>query len=293
MSKQRFSRVTVTPDLAQRWLKDSNYADNRPISRSWVEYLARQMTKDLWQDNGEPLIFDLEDHLLDGQHRLSAVVLSGKTQTFDVRRGVATEAFTTIDQGKQRTGGQVFRMLGEKNSIEVASICRLVYNWELTGSPFVGRRVSPDELQLVLEIYGDAVREAATIAGRLKSVGKVPVEKSLAGFAYFLFAQISKKKTNEFFDVLIDGVTPFKDHPAITLRNRLFSESVANTRKRLPKKAALGLFFRAWNHHHAGSTVKTLAIKMDGDGSFKLPPLRGGGRGQCNQGGRSSSKGTN
>lgn len=289
MTERRFERVEVGPTKAQKWLKNFNYADNRPIGWGWVNYLARQMKSGHWRDNGEPLIFDKEGQLLDGQHRLAAVVKSGQTFVFDVRKNISTDAFTTIDQGRCRSGGQVFAMMGEKNSTTLASIARMVHNWETSGFPLAGRRISPDELLQTLKRYGDALRQAAATAIALRKT-RIPVTTSMSGFCYFLFSQISKKKADEFFGVLMDGTAPYKNHAAVTLSRRLFSESVAHTRKRLPKRAALGLFFRAWNYHHEGKPVTKLAIKMSDDGQFKIPALRGAGRKQCRRG-RSSSNG--
>ena len=283
MPAQRFSRVKVTPAIAQKWLKEKNYADNRPISKSWVDYLARQMEKGLWQENGEPLIFDLDDQLLDGQHRLAAIVKSGITITFDIRRGVATESFTTIDQGRGRTAGQVFGMLGIKNSRAAASVCRLVYNWETTGAPFVGRRISPDEINLVWEVYEQEITSALEMAIPLKK--SVPAPASILGFCAFLFAKASKKKASAFFATLGGGVAEDARDPALVLRNRLFREAVANSRRSLPKKAMFGLIIRGWNAYHKGDKVRQLQIKPDGDGGFKIPIIRGLGRSQGNKGG--------
>jgi hypothetical protein len=282
MTAQRFSRVTVTPTLASKWLKDFNYTDNRPIAIGWVDYLARQMDKGLWQDNGEPLIFDGEGNLLDGQHRLAAVIKSGKQQTFDVRRGVETHAFTTIDQGRNRSPAQVLGMLGVKNASTVASICRLIYNWEVSGQPFVGRRISPDEIQLVRDLYEGEVEAATQVTIGCRR--DVPAPASIIGFCAYLFTKVSKRKAEAFFRTLKEGVADSPKDPALVLRNRLYKEAVANSRRSLPKRAMLGLFIRGWNAYHKGDLVSQLQIKPDGEGGFKLPAVRGLGRSQGGKG---------
>lgn len=273
----RFSNEKVTPTKARKWLKEYNYADNRPISQTWVNYLARQMKAGHWRSNGEPLIFDTDGKLLDGQHRLSALVLAGITLTFDVRRGIETDAFTTIDQGKSRTAGQVLGMMGVKSASLTAAVCRTIFNWECYGNPFRGDRVSPDEIKIVYDCYRSEI-EPAVLIGR--GVKGLPCRQSIAGFCFYLFDQVHKKKAAAFFETLRDGVASSAKDPALVLRNRLYAEAVANSRRSLPKRAELGLFIRAWNHYHKGDEITQLQIKPDGDGGFKIPAVRGLGRGQ-------------
>ncbi len=286
MSERKFSRVRVSPATAAKWLEEFNYEDNRPIRQRWVDYLARQMAKGMWQDNGEPLIFDVEGHMLDGQHRLSAVVKSGVTITFDVRRGVATEAFTTIDQAASRTPGVVLGMSGVTHSHTVAAVCRMIFNWEHSGSALQSDRVSPDEILAVLEEHKEPVETAAIVAVAVRNT--IPMDGSLAGFCHWLFAKASRPKCDSFFETLRDGTGAERGNPALALRNRLFREAMGATRKRLPKKAALALVVRAWNYHHKGDPVTKLGLKPNAEGGFTVPPVRGLGRGQ---GGRCSKQG--
>lgn len=99
--------IDVTPDLAQAWLHGhSNY---RPISRRHVAYLAAEMARGRWKLTGEPIVFDAGGHLLDGQHRLSAIVRSGVAVTMLVVSGVAEDALPVMDQGKARNARDVLR----------------------------------------------------------------------------------------------------------------------------------------------------------------------------------------
>src|SRR5438105_4834244 len=68
--------VKVTPELARQWLESNE--DNRRLSDEWVRKLARDMVNDEFPNVGETLKFDEKGRLIDGQHRLRAVVLSGK-----------------------------------------------------------------------------------------------------------------------------------------------------------------------------------------------------------------------
>lgn len=69
--------VDVTPELATSWL-DGTEA-NRPVQERLVEKFAAEMTADRWQLTHQGIAFDVDKKLIDGRHRLLAVIRSGKT----------------------------------------------------------------------------------------------------------------------------------------------------------------------------------------------------------------------
>jgi len=271
----------VTPVEAQRLLDENNFEDNRKISQPWVVYLARQMEKGLWQLNGEPLIFDERGKLLNGQHRLSAVVLYGKPVEFLVVRGVKTKSFTTLDQNRVRSAGQVFGMQDEKHGFLLAALCRKVFCWENEGHLGGKRKISPDELHEVLEDHPE-LREAAEV-GKIVN-NEVPVDGSMVAFCYWLFAQSNKARAKRFFEGLETSVAAYKGDPVIVLRKRFFRERDKN-RRRWGATELLAIFIRAWNYYAKNEPIKNLAIKPDKDGSYRIPTVFGLG---TKQGGKGS-----
>ena len=65
--------MTVTPALAQRWL-EKNHPSNRPVAWRRVEAFANDMRMGAWKLTHQGICFDAEGYLIDGQHRLQAVV---------------------------------------------------------------------------------------------------------------------------------------------------------------------------------------------------------------------------
>ena len=63
--------VTVTPEIAEEWLKKNGA--NRNVKTRRVDMFAEQMAKGEWQLNGESIVLSEDGKLLDGQHRLLAV----------------------------------------------------------------------------------------------------------------------------------------------------------------------------------------------------------------------------
>lgn len=111
--------LTITPQLATDILKGNML--NRPLNKVTVDDYANQMTKGLWKLNGEPIIVAKDGTLLDGQHRLQAVIQSGCTITAVVIYNVDRDSFSTIDTGRLRTAGDIFSIEGVANAAQKAA----------------------------------------------------------------------------------------------------------------------------------------------------------------------------
>lgn len=74
-----YERKIVTPDIARQYLECA--AQNRSVSMATVNMYADDMKKQRWFDNGVPIVFKVLTNgtilLVDGQHRLHAIVKSG------------------------------------------------------------------------------------------------------------------------------------------------------------------------------------------------------------------------
>lgn len=113
----RFESNTVvyfTPRAAQGWLQDASFDGQRPISPSHVSALAHEMRSGrfrAYSDSIEVRLLGDRAYLIDGQHRLSAIVASGQTvpiRVFCMRVDSLkeiTDEFSTIDRGKIRQHG--------------------------------------------------------------------------------------------------------------------------------------------------------------------------------------------
>lgn len=66
---------------------------NRPMKPATVNTYAKVMSSGDWTFTGESISFDLRGRLVNGQHRLSAVVKSGVPITVVVVRGVPDSAW--------------------------------------------------------------------------------------------------------------------------------------------------------------------------------------------------------
>lgn len=87
----------VGPDEAARYLGMIEPTDRQTFSASAVNQFVRSMTNGAWlpEKDRSPIAFSDRGFLLDGRHRLKAVVVSGKRQLFFIVRGLDAAGFKT------------------------------------------------------------------------------------------------------------------------------------------------------------------------------------------------------
>lgn len=115
---------TVTPDRARRWLAD-NHVNQRALSTAKVNRYAALMAAGDWTLTHQGLAFNPDGGLVDGQHRLAAVVKSGVTIEAVITRGDIR--FDKIDIGKNRSLTDVFTIAGHPNAAATAAAIRSIH----------------------------------------------------------------------------------------------------------------------------------------------------------------------
>lgn len=86
----------ITPQEASEILATKNTKNRRP-NKNHIKALALNMTNGTWRYNADPIRFDANDTLIDGQHRLLAAEKSQKTILFKIVRGLDPECIKAID----------------------------------------------------------------------------------------------------------------------------------------------------------------------------------------------------
>lgn len=241
----------VDSETAEKWL-DSN-TNNRRLRKSLVNSYARDMRAGNWKLAGDPIRFDGEGTLLDGQHRLKAIVESGVTQSMLVVRGLDKDAQAVMDIGGKRNAADALRLRGKTGDVkDVASIARSVLMFE-TGE----RPTSPQIVQFCEDNYDALV--LASDSGR--EVTKAGLRGgSLFGAAAFLLNIVDQAATEEFMNKLVTGADMSRGHPVLALRNRFIQGMPATSRDLTSLRTNLAYVFRAWNHWRDGRSVQQLRV---------------------------------
>lgn len=123
----------VTPEQAAEWLS-LNTANRKP-SKTAVRRWARIMRANEWQLCPDAIAFDVDNVLINGQHRLMAVIESGTTQPFLVAKHFPNVSRQTCDIGKKRQLHEIITINGYEINQTHAAVCRfLLTPWEQAGA---------------------------------------------------------------------------------------------------------------------------------------------------------------
>lgn len=163
--------VTVTPDKARKWLA-LNAETQRNVSRGRAESYARDMEAGRWRVNGETIVFDADGRLIDGQHRLHAVVIADVPVNMLVVRGVEPSSSRTIDQGYNRSLNTVLGTSGE-TATTARSLATYATRGSLAAVVSVGGKLTAPEVYEWFEAHRGEVEEIAAMIRRIRqNVGR-------------------------------------------------------------------------------------------------------------------------
>ena len=95
-----FALETISPDKAKEYMLANNH--NRRLSGRTVDRYTRDILAGEWPFTGDPIRFNGAGTLIDGQHRLAAIIKAGQAAQCLVIRGLGLEVQEKIDQGRMR-----------------------------------------------------------------------------------------------------------------------------------------------------------------------------------------------
>jgi hypothetical protein len=204
----------VTPELAREMLENTNRR-NRRIRKNQVQALARDMDENNWLFTGAPLTFDWDGTLLDGQHRLAAVVESGKAQNFVVMRGLDPNAQSAMDIGSRRLAYDALKLRGVEGDMKnAAAIARAVYMYDS------GRVPTHLETIRFVEDHAEELEDAVAVSEMVRRSGQL-TGGSFYGAAFYILARIDAHAAADFFEKLASGAELEKGSPILLLRKNL------------------------------------------------------------------------
>lgn len=279
MEKMSMGIEVITPDVAREYLKRNTR--NRAIRSFHTSTLAKTMAEGRWVLNGQPIIFDDEGALIDGQHRLQACVLSGVAVMSYVVRGVSdARAFTTIDVGKVRGAGDMATYMGGVSytlAKDLVAAARIIKTWDEMEdkSKFEGARFTSAPDNEALAAYSLSL--CPLLSECIEHVGKRFAgmsQKSVMAASCYLFSRQTKEDAFKFFDMLYDGVFSSPNHPVKVLRDALLMRDRTTRKSHAKQKAdTMALIFKAWAAYRKGKEIKVLRWSREGVNRERFPEL--------------------
>ncbi len=237
----------VTPEQAQKWLE--TMPPNRLARERRVRSIVRAINQGDWRLNGETIVLDQDDNLLDGQHRLLGIVRSKRTIEMVVITGVERSAFPTMDTGASRTFSDVLKIAGHSKCNVLAAAIRWHWRYINSGEQLANEQTTANELLRHMEDHPRLEQWCKTVTrGRQLGLNK----GSVAAVLYEVAERNDHDSSNDFFGLVIRGAGD-EDHPAAVMHRRMINALAIHSRAGRPSMDVICAVyikcFNAWAEH--------------------------------------------
>jgi hypothetical protein len=256
----------VTPIIAAEWLSEK-FDGQRCIRDHHVHKLASDMEAGIFEISPDAIL-RVKGKLANGQHRLSAVVKSGKKQKFIVMESDDDEIYKIIDCGLKRRPQD--GLIGIKHAAKLPSISRwlMAYN---NGKIFLtgcggndkGRKIDFTQAEIInycRDNESDLVEAASFVAPLYDSTGLLNM--SVASCMFIIAKQ--KNILTEMQQFLTEVYLGGKQSSAGDLRNRLILNK--SSRTKLPAGYVFAISVKAFKSFTNG--IRSGTLKMGEKESF-------------------------
>lgn len=264
--------IKVTPEIAEQYL--SKNIKNRSVSQSRVLGYSNDMKEGRWLFNPNPISFDVTGELIDGQHRLLAVIESGLEVDMLILHGAPVASKEIIDFNRPRSASDILKIEGYTDVNNITALAKKIIALEngkkaeiSTHKDGGGLKSGQYENATKTEVV-DYVRANYQSLHDLNRTACIIYKKgnirllSPAEIGFLIFVLKPMDKAIEFIDRVVSGVGLMPGTAETALRGVV--ERVRFNRS-LPigPQEFMKYFFVAFEKHKNGEVVKLLRVKND------------------------------
>lgn len=275
-SKVCIKTILLTPEEASKYLERNN--DNRPINRKNVNKYVKAIKEGTFVPTGDCILIDKYGNLLNGQHRLTAIVETGIPVYIDIKYGVEPDVKFIINEGRPTTTTDKGTMFLSKYDISpkmyapIAKTIEFINNkGKLTKNKL---DYSPYDIISFFENNEKSLNILRKISNHASQKKNPFGNASHALMKEVVFHIIDTEKAQEFFDSIYD-CSFLKGTPTHTLWMWLNKRKENNKNARWGARgeeeldAAINV---AWNAFIKGKTLEKIRIMKNGD-LIKVDPI--------------------
>lgn len=251
---ETFRPVKLSVPSIVEMLRRANEVRNRTVTFDTVAKYARDMSSNNWLWTGEPIQLDPDGFVRNGQHRLLAIIESGKPQDLLVVRDVEVRAQLVMDSGRPRRIPQQVHMAGVANAPRVTAIANVLLRWR-SGKMMNTYQSSMMEVSVIIntEPIDDAIRFIHRLTTAIDHVPQGSI-----GAAFIEAGHVDPVARDEFFNPLVTGANLAAGDPRLTLRNTMSRQ--LSTQVRFRRTGQLYQIVHAWNLWRRGELIQILRI---------------------------------
>lgn len=254
--------MTVTPEKAKEWLTVNN--NNRKPSEERITSLAKQIAEDKYILCPDAIAFDINNRLINGQHRLFACVKANKAIQSIVLINAPVDTFMITDTGMKKSGKHALDTLGYVKTSALSAAARIVANMIANGGPYEGwqttRNVPPNEVVAAVEAYPDLGTYVAEGERLTNSHDKLNTTGTVLAVSLWYAAQHGcQEGLLAFLTKAANQIGLEEQSPALALRRRLANQTGGRTW--MNNRDNMAWCLKAFILHREGKKCQTLVWK--------------------------------
>lgn len=271
--------VTFTPELAEAALKKRGDLWRKLKERKVEEYGTMMLREGGWRLDGSPIRLKLNGDLIDGQHRLTASIRTGKSFTTVIVCG-PIEQHPQMDTGVSRTLVDWLRREGHTSCTDLAALIRLHYMWNVTGrdlSKSKGRAAPAHET--LLDVFEDNPGIVDAIHFGIKVYSRAAIKgliaRSWISHLHYLFSTEGgdEELSTEFWNSVSDPHTQEDMHILLRMTLLRMHEQVKRAGVMKNPVSYYALTIKTWNAWVTDSPMKALRYRAVGEKKEPFPKI--------------------
>jgi len=249
-----FKKELITPSRAKELLEAN--ITNRSVKNPVVARYVKDILAGRWkEDTGELIKISKSGIVLDGQHRLHAIIKANKPLFLHIGYNINDEVFDVFDTGSSRSANDAFKISGIKNGLKISSILNY-YNklkYQNSGSQLYQKATNSELLNQYYEnpIFWDNI----SLKSMVYYTTFKPIPVAMFGGYYAYFYKINPDLANKFIEQLSTGLN-IENNVIALLRNKFIDNSVSIRKMSASYKDAY--IIKAWNFFILNVTPKVL-----------------------------------
>lgn len=271
----------ITPQEASDILATKN-TKNRRANKNHVKALALNMSNGSWRYNADPIRFDSNGMLIDGQHRLLALIQAQKNLLCKIVSGLDPECIKAIDvEMKSRNLSDLLYMDNVKDANNAAAVVNRYFalssglaalsstknNGANSTSSLMSTKSTVEQKYDFYYNNQKLFTEAVACARKLYSRYRILQISDIGGLFAFLYLDKhhSYDEVDGFFEQLY---TSSKLNCINMLRTRLINDLTSI--KKMASSYRQNLIAKAWNYYIKGKDVKVFSYNPTTEGNIEF-----------------------
>ena len=249
---------SFSPAQADSILETINVG-NRKISKDRITQYRRDMDNGDWEFNGDAIRIDENGVLIDGQHRLTAVVLSGNPREFLVIKGVRAATKHTIDSGKGRTGGDALSIQANVAFLASHTISGAITMFEKYkksgfGSAGGGNRLTTSGILSAYENRKDLIDTSFSMMKDIAPMKGLLLPKVEILFLFMVFSELNEKDAASYMKKILTGAEVSAGSVELHIRDIMLDHKMKISK--INKATLMNSILKCWNVSRRNGYIK-------------------------------------